>query len=209
MVVIGITGGVGAGKSRVLAYLKEAYGAVTVEMDAVGRELMEPESACYPHVLRLFPEALLADGRLDRGVIAKTVFGNPKKLAALNGVIHPAVYAECVRRMTEASKAGKPLFVMESAILVQSGYAGICQEIWYVFADREARMGRLSDSRGYSRERSENVMASQFSEEEYRTTANFLLDNSGDFEDTKKAIDRRLRLLLEWSGSAGSETSGA
>ncbi|MGX8728125.1 MAG: dephospho-CoA kinase [Lachnospiraceae bacterium] len=196
MITLGITGGVGSGKSRVLSYLYEKYQAVVVEMDQVGRELMEPSGACYEDVFALFPEALTEDGRLDRGVIAKAVFGNPERLAALNGVIHPAVRRAVAERMAFAEKEGKPLFVMESAILLEAGYADICQDIWYVYADREVRKRRLRESRGYSDERSESVMASQLSEEEYRKGCSFVLDNSGDFEATAAEIDERLLAML-------------
>ena len=230
MLVLGITGGVGSGKSRVLSYLIEQHGAVAVEMDAVGRELMEPEGACFEAVAELFPEAVVFEEaavsgkcldregvaeessgkcmdqegiaeatsykRLDRGKIAEAVFGKPERLAALNGVIHPAVRRVGAERMAEADAAGKPLFVMESAILVEAGYADICREVWYVYADAEVRKARLRQSRGYSDARTESVMASQLSEEAYMAGCDYRLDNGGDFAETAHAIDKRLKNLL-------------
>ena len=196
MIVLGITGGVGSGKSRVLSYLYEKYSAAVVETDKVGRELMEPSGACYEAVRELFPEAVRPDGQIDRGIIGNIVFADEKRLEALSGVIHPAVRKAVAESMAFAEKEGKPIFVMESAILLEAGYADICQEIWYVYADREVRLRRLSESRGYSAERSESVMASQLSEEEYRNGCGFTLDNSGDFAETAAAIDERLCFLL-------------
>ena len=80
---------------------------------------------------------------LDRGRIAEAVFGDPERLASLNAVIHPAVRRAVSERMALAEREGKALFVMESAILLESGYADICQDLWYVYADRDVRAGRL------------------------------------------------------------------
>ena len=266
MVVIGITGGVGSGKSRVLSYLYEKFSAVVVEMDQVGRELMEPGGACFEEVCRLFPEAVVRTGPdrsteerrsgtehfpkeeersgtehfpkeeeqsgtehfpkeeeqpgteclpeeasktafgcfLDRGRIAEAVFGDPERLASLNAVIHPAVRRAVSERMALAEREGKALFVMESAILLESGYADICQDLWYVYADRDVRAGRLRESRGYSDGRTESVMAAQLSEEAYTAGCTFRLNNSGDFSETAAAIDARLAFLTRF-GPPGAE----
>ena len=242
MVVIGITGGVGSGKSRVLSYLYEKFSAVVVEMDQVGRELMEPDGACFEEVCRLFPEAVVRTGPdrsteerrsgtehfpkeeeqsgteclpeegsktafgcfLDRGRIAEAVFGDPERLASLNAVIHPAVRRAVSERMALAEREGKALFVMESAILLESGYADICQDLWYVYADRDVRAGRLRESRGYSEGRTESVMAAQLSEEAYTAGCTFRLNNSGDFSETAAAIDARLAFLTRF-GPPGAE----
>ncbi|MCI8505198.1 MAG: dephospho-CoA kinase [Lachnospiraceae bacterium] len=192
MRVIGVTGGVGAGKSMVLEFLKKEHKAKLFCADEIGRELMKPDGACFAPVVRAFGEAVVkADGELDRGEIAKIVFGDEEALGRLNGIIHPAVRREIETGLEELKE--EELAVIESAILLEAGYEDICEEIWYVYAKEETRINRLMESRGYSRERCLEVMKSQMGEEELRRRATAVIENDGD----KEAVREQIQALLK------------
>ncbi len=195
MRIIGVTGGVGSGKSTVLELLRTEYGAGILEMDALGRRLMEPGEACFDAVVREFGRNfLLRDGRLDRKRLAEKVFRDEEALGALNAIVHPAVRREVERGLSAFRAEGRSLAVLESAILLEAGYREVCSEIWYVRADREVRIRRLMESRGYTRERCEAVMKNQKDQEELSAAADRILDNDGDLKELKEQIARSLSL---------------
>lgn len=184
--VIGITGGVGAGKSQVLTLLREHFGAEVILADEVGRELMEPDGSCFQPVVELFgPEVVKADGTLDRQMIAGIVFRDKEKLDRLNGIIHPAVKTEIVRR---CEKSGAEWIAVEAALLLEAHYEDICGEVWYIYADEETRRKRLRESRGYTDERIDGVMGNQLSEAEFRVRCQRVIDNSKSIDWTKEQI---------------------
>ena len=187
MRVIGVTGGVGAGKSTVLEILKDEYGARLLPADEIGRELMEPEGACFAPVIETFGKAVVgADGRLDRGKIAEIVFKDKAALERLNGIVHPGVRREIKERLhrrreeeERGEEAKEYLAVIESAILFEAGY--------------EARIRRLTESRGYTRERCLKVMESQMGEAELRRRASAVIENDGDIEQVRGQIGTLLK----------------
>ena len=193
MLKIGVTGGVGAGKSLVLSYLKEHHGARIIMLDEVGRELMQPDGACFKPVVDLFgTEVVKPDGTLDRPLIAKRMLADDDLRIKLNGIIHPAVLHETMNRIYRAEDEGVRLLVVESAILLETNYGAICDEVWYIYADVKIRAARLRASRGYDDARIRKTMEAQLSDEEFRKRADHVIDNSGDFELTRGQIDRVL-----------------
>ncbi|QNM05914.1 dephospho-CoA kinase [Qiania dongpingensis] len=195
MKIIGVTGGVGAGKSTVLEILKEDYGAGILMADEIGRELMEPEGACFAQVRDAFGEGVMKrDGTLDRGKIASAVFRDQAALKRLNGIIHPAVRKETERRLQDLEISGKEIAVIETAILFEAGYEDICDVVWYVYADEETRIQRLMKSRGYGRDKCREIMANQMPDSEFRRRSGVVIDNSGSREDIKEQIATSLSL---------------
>lgn len=193
--VIGITGGVGAGKSQVLTLLKEYFGAEIILADVVGRELMEPDGACFSAVVELFgQEVVKSDGTLDRQKIAGIIFQDKDMLEKQNAIIHPAVKAEIVRRC-ERSQA--EWIAVEAALLLEARYEDICGEVWYIYADEETRRRRLRESRGYSDERIDAVMGNQLSEAEFRAGCQRVIDNSKSIAWTKEQISCALMELKD------------
>ena len=202
--ILGITGGVGAGKSTVLAYLAQNYGAKVLELDRVAEELQQPGGACYEDMLRLLrpyaaaagreEDILLEDGKFDRKAVAALVFGDKKLLEQLNGIIHPAVreyVTDCVR-----SASPQELTVIESALLLdEERYDEMCDEIWYIYAPEEVRRERLRKSRGYSDDKITNIMNSQKSDAFFREHCEFIVDtSSNDVEIMYRQIDKGLSL---------------
>ena len=194
MKVIGITGGVGSGKSQVLSYMKERFGAVVCQADHIAWELQEPEKKCYTQIVEHFgSEILYKDGRIDRKKLGQIVFSNQEELLVLNGIMHPAVKEEILNRICDAREIGNKYFLIEAALLLEDGYKQICDEMWYIYTDEITRRFRLKESRAYSDEKIDAIIASQLSEEIFRKECQIVIDNSGDFEDTCYQIEKYMK----------------
>lgn len=183
--IIGVTGGVGAGKSTVLALLREKFGADVFLADTCAHELMEPGTRGLEQVVQALGSSFLApDGSVDKKVLAQRIFHDKEALRTMNAIIHPLVW-ETLGKRAEAS--GRSLAVIEAAVF-DTAPDGLFDEIWYVYADPECRIRRLMESRGYSREKCERIIESQASEEEYRARCSRVIDNSGSALETEKQL---------------------
>ena len=194
MKIIGITGGVGAGKSSILAYLEEAHGAIVIEADKVGHLLMAPGGACYNKIIEVFGRDLLgADQTIDRAKLGAIVFCNEERLGCLNKIVHPQVKQWIKNKIEEERLKGEcTLFVIEAALLIEDHYDEICDELWYIHTDEGIRRKRLKESRGYSDEKIAGIMANQLSPEKFRKACQAVIVNNGLLEDTYQQIDKQL-----------------
>mgnify|MGYP000130575802 CR=1 FL=1 len=175
MKTIGITGGVGAGKSTVLAYLEEKYNAFVIQADEVGHIVMAPGQECYQPVIDLFGKDVIKnDKTIDRKRVSDVVFEQPDFLSRLNGIIHPAVKRYILKSLEEH-------------------YQEFCDEVWYVHTDEEIRIQRLMKNRGYTREKSLGIIGNQASEDYFRAHTDFVVENNGNVEKTWKQIDEGVR----------------
>lgn len=192
--VIGITGGVGAGKSAVLNYIRDHYDCVIITADDMGNEVKEPGGECYDRIISLLGEDILADdGHIDRKKMAAKIYADDELLDKVNAVIHPAVIARIKRLGDEAREEGRlPYFFIEAALLIETGFGDYVDEMWYIYADMSVRRQRLRESRGYDDVRIDGIMDSQLSDEEYRAGSDVVIDNSGEFSDTARQIDKYL-----------------
>lgn len=193
---IGITGGVGAGKSRVLAYIGQKDKVEVVLTDQVAKELMEPGGACYEGIISMMDqrgidraEYLKEDGTLDRPGLAKVLFRNDAIREELNAYVHPAVKREVLRRMENAKERKMQWFFVEAALLIEEHYDALCDELWYIYASYETRKARLKESRGYSDEKIDRIISSQQSEDVFRKYCKVWINNDGDFAKTIEEID--------------------
>ena len=195
MKIIGITGGIGSGKSTVLKLLREKYQAYIVEADKVAHELMEPGQEAYEKIKETVPETIFnADGRINRTTLGNLVFQNPDWLNRLNGIVHPAVKTWILNEIGQQKQNHIcKLFVIEAALLIEDGYAEICDEIWYVYAEESVRVKRLMESRGYSLDKCRAVMQNQSEEAYYRKNTSDRIDNSLTFAETEKQVDALLK----------------
>lgn len=191
---IGITGGIGAGKTEILNYIGKHYKCEIYLADEVAHRVKEPGTDCHRKLLALLgTDILTGEGQIDRRRMADRIFSSPELLAKTNEILHPAVRVYLLERLREAREAGETeLFFVEAALLIECGYGGLVDEMWYVHADREVRRARLRASRGYSEERIEGIMSKQLSEEAFRESCDFIIDNSGSLEDSCRQIDRKL-----------------
>ena len=195
--IIGITGGIGAGKSTVLEYLCREYKAKVIQADEVGHQVMEPATEVYGAVLELFGSHILsADKKIDRKKLSAIVFENPSLLEQLNGIVHPAVREHIKETIAGWEEEGAALGLVESALPLEAGLDTLCDEVWYIYADREVRIQRLMEYRHETRQKVENVMRRQLSEEEFRAHSDFTVDNSRGFDKTKRQMEQRLKEKL-------------
>lgn len=193
MKIIGITGGVGAGKSAILSYLKNTYHAKVLLADEAANELKNPGQPCYRKIIDLLGEDILsADGRIDNKKMAEAMFGSEEKRAAVGAVIHPAVREVILRSIEEAAGAGTAFFFLEAALLIEEHYDEVVDEMWYIYTCDETRRKRLRESRGYSDEKIAAIMSSQLTDAQFRAACDFVIDNSDTFEETKRQIDRKM-----------------
>lgn len=194
MKVIGITGGVGSGKSKVLEYLKDAYGAVICQMDETARALQKKGTRCFERIVEAFGTGILdGQGELDRAALGSIVFADEEKLAQLNGIVHPEVICQVEQDIRSKAEEGRKLYVVEAALLPDVGKE-LCDELWYIYTDENVRRERLKASRGYTDDKISQMIASQPEEERFRASCGVVIDNSGDFENTKKQIGDNLQL---------------
>lgn len=195
MKVLGITGGVGAGKSTVLAYLSERYQARVIQADWAAHVLEQPGQECYRRIVDAFGKEILGtDGAIDRRLLGSIVFSGRESLEKLNGIVHPAVREYIIQEIRKERLAGMaPFMVIEAALLIEAHYDEICDEIWYVRAGEETRRKRLMESRGYTAEKAGEIMQNQLSDALFLEHCQFVVDNSSDFiENTYGQIDRGL-----------------
>lgn len=199
MKVIGVTGGVGAGKSLILNFIKDNYNAQIILADELSKELCKKGMPCFKPLIELLGnEVVGSDGEIDRGVMASKIFQNEELLSKVNGIIHPAVRISILSKIDELKRSGKIDFlIIEAALLIECGYREIVDELWYIYTDESVRKKRLKESRGYSDEKIESIIKSQLSEEEFRRNSDFEIDNSGDREKSFEKIRERLGELHE------------
>lgn len=198
MRIIGITGGVGAGKSQILSYIKNSCHCGIILADEVAHKVKEPGQPCYEGLIRLLgEEILLPDGQIDKKVMAEKIFGDDRILKQVNELIHPAVKVYILSEIEKSRREGVLDFLfIEAALLIEEGYGSIVDELWYIYAKEEVRRKRLKDSRAYSEEKITGILKKQLSEEEYRKHCSVVIDNSGSLQETYEQIDRKLEEYL-------------
>ena len=194
MKVIGITGGVGAGKSEILSYLKEHCNCRILMADRLAEELEQPGQDCYDQLLALLGrEILQEDGRIDRKKMAARVFADKSLLEAVNAMIHPAVKQAILQIIRDEKEAARRDYLfIEAALLIEDGYAEIVDELWYIHTEEKVRRQRLKASRGYTDEKIDSILSEQLSEEEFYGHCHYVIENSGSLESVYEQLDKKL-----------------
>lgn len=191
MKFVGITGGVGAGKTEILNFLAGQDGIEVMLADEIAHDLMEPGMACNRRLQELFAadSVFEADGTIRRNRMAEVIFSDDIKREALNRIVHPAVKDYVTERCKKERESGKlRILVLEAALLIEEGYDKICDELWYIYTTEANRKLRLMKSRGYSEEKVEQIFQSQLSEETYRKYCKIVIDNNGSKEDAIRQV---------------------
>ncbi len=183
--IIGITGGVGAGKSSVLDILQHKFEARVILADLVAHDLMEPGMEGLARVTEALGTSFIQeDGTVDRKALAEIIFHDEKALQTMNSIIHPMVWETS---QNEALDCEESLVIVEAAVF-DTAPSGLFDEMWYVYTSKENRIARLMESRGYTREKCESIIAKQDSEDQYRARCQRVIDNNGTAEETEKQI---------------------
>ena len=192
--IIGITGGVGAGKSAILDYIGESYNARVIFSDNVANDIKKKGYPAYDELIRILGKDILdEEGEIDKKKMAAAIFGDEKLLTAVNNILHPAVNTFIINIIDSEREKGELDFVfVEAALLIENGYKRFVDELWYVYADEDTRRRRLKVSRGYSDEKIDNIFDSQLDDKTFRENADFVIDNSGALDNAKKQIDNKI-----------------
>ena len=191
--ILGVTGGVGCGKSTVLSILKEHYDAEIFMADDVGHEVFEKSTACYIDIVSHFGERIMDDdGNIRRDALADIIFNDVHEKEFLDDIVHPYVMkrikesiAAWKERIDEIDKfdSGLHLFVLETALMFESGADKFCDELWGIFTEEDQRIDRLVTTRGYSEEKARSIFSAQLSESYLRRYCNrVILNNSSKSE---------------------------
>lgn len=190
---VGLTGGIGSGKSTVARMLADA-GFAVVDADQIAREIMEPGSPVLDEVAREFGADLIGPGgALNRGELARRAFASREQTARLNAITHPAIRAESERRFAAAAVAGEPAVVYDMPLLVDLGLDKDMDLTVVVDVDVEERVRRLVATRGLDEADARARIAQQVDEATRRAAADVIIDNNGP----KEALEPQVRELIE------------
>ncbi len=191
---IGITGGVGAGKTEILKYIKRHYKCEIHLADETAHQVKRAGTECFSRLVELLGgEIVGADGEIDKAAMADKIFADPKLLDKVNAIVHPAVREYLLDKLGQARENPElELFFVEAALLIEAGYRELVDEMWYIYADESVRRRRLKSARGYGNEKITRIMGSQLTEEEFRRASDFVIDNSGALEDSYRQINKKL-----------------
>ena len=192
--VIGLTGGAGSGKSYVAGILESVCKVCHINTDQISRLQMQKGGCVYLKVLNQFgPEFLDDEGEINRKKLGEYIFQRPEELAVLNAITHPPVKEEVRHIIMEAGNSGYDVILLESALLIEAGYKEICDEIWYVYANRKTRKKRLQETRGYSEARVHDMFRSQKTDQFFREHADYVIENNvREAEGLKVQLRRRV-----------------
>ncbi|NLG04533.1 MAG: dephospho-CoA kinase [Clostridia bacterium] len=197
MKIIGITGGVGAGKTEVLSLIKRNCKCKIVLADELANSLKEPGQSCYEKVVELLGTTVLdPDGTINKKRMAERIFRKDAHalLEQVNQIIHPMVRQEILALIQEETERKcVDYFFIEAALLLEDGYREICDEIWFIKTDRTIREKRLIESRGYSKEKIMQIMEKQFDDQTFEQLCDEVINNSEDLIHT----EHQIKLLIQ------------
>ncbi|NUR74278.1 MAG: dephospho-CoA kinase [Hamadaea sp.] len=199
MLFVGLTGGIGSGKSSVAARLGE-LGAIVIDSDRLAREVVEPGTDGHAEVVARFGAGVLAaDGSIDRAALAAKIFGDADARKALEAIIHPRVRA----RTAELASAAPPdaVVVNDVPLLIEAGLAGAYQLVVVVLADEDIRVARLVAARGMTEAEARARIAAQATDEQRRAVADVLIVNEGTLDDLRSQVDKAWPRLVAAAAS--------
>ncbi|HZD67839.1 MAG TPA: dephospho-CoA kinase [Actinomycetes bacterium] len=187
MLLVGLTGGIGSGKSTVSGMLAER-GAEIIDADRIAREVVMPGTSAWCKIRDHFgPQVLFPDGSIDRQTLAGIVFGDPGKLALLNEITHPAIFQRIADRL-EAARDRDVIVVLDAALLIETGLAQRVDMLVVTHSPKEIQVERLA-AQGMSPTHAKARMAAQLTPEEQVSRADIVIENSGPLEDLARQVD--------------------
>lgn len=194
MKLVGLTGGVGSGKSTVAGMLRE-LGAEVIDADEAAHAVYEPGTRGFDAVVREFGNEYVRDGRIDRARLGELVFMDPDALRRLNAIVHPLVREWMADRTVEAVERGAHVVVQDVPLLFENGLEPLFSSVVLVYVPEAMQVQRLVGGRGFTEERARAVMAAQMPIEEKRRRATHVIDNSGPREETRAQVEELWKRL--------------
>lgn len=194
MKVIGITGGIGSGKSQVAKILIDSHGAYFLNTDRIAKEQMEVGGVSYAGVVDYFGSSILTkDGSIDRKKLSEIVFQDKEKLTQLNDLTHPRVLEAVRKELVSLRKTGEvPYVIIETALMIEAGFDFLCDEVWYVYTPEVIRRERLRKERNYSDQKIDSIFDSQSKEDDFRKRFTKVIENTSDIHD----LERQVKITL-------------
>jgi dephospho-CoA kinase len=186
--LVGLTGGVGSGKSTVAAILRE-LGAAVVDADEASHAVYEPGTPGFAAVVREFGDSFVRDGRIDRKALGELVFRDADALQRLNAIVHPLVRDWMALRTAEAVERGAEVVVQDVPLLFENGLDELFPTVVLVWVPSEVQVERLVGGRGFTPERAREVIAAQMPIDEKRGRATHVIDNTGTLESTRAQVE--------------------
>lgn len=194
--VIGLTGGIASGKSTVSSLLK-GLGAYIIDVDEVGRDVVEIGEKAYNEIVDYFGnEILLPDGEINRKALGHIVFSDKNKLNKLNSITHPHIIDRVKEVIAECKSKGIKVIVVDAAILIEMGLHTLCDIVWLVRVDRNTQLHRLMERDNYSYEEASNRIKAQFSDEKKSQFADVIIDNTGSLEELEAEVKRQWSIII-------------
>jgi len=191
--IIGVTGITGSGTSTVTALLSEIFGGFVICADKLAHEVMLKGQPAYDKVLDNFgKEVLDCSGEINRKALGAKVFGNRKKLAVLESIIHPEVIAKTHELLAQA--VGFPFSVIDAPLLIESGMHKICHWVWLVTADNDIRLQRIQSRDGIDRETAVRRLKSRTGDDFLRPYAHAIIENNSDIVSLRQVVERNIML---------------
>jgi dephospho-CoA kinase len=187
--LIGLTGGVGSGKSTVADMLRE-LGAEVVDADEASHAVYEPDTPGFAAVVREFGDDFVRDGRIDRQRLGTLVFGDADARHRLNAIVHPLVREWMAARTAEAAMRGAKVVIQVVPLLFENGLERLFSTIVLVYVPEELQVERLVKGRGLTPERAKAMIAAQMPIDEKRRLVHHVIDNSGSMEKTRAQVDQ-------------------
>jgi dephospho-CoA kinase len=201
VITVGLTGGIGSGKSAVSALLAER-GAVVIDADLVAREVVEPGTPALARLIEEFgPQVLQPDGSLDRAALADLVFADDGARARLNAIVHPVIGERTAELLDQARAAGARVVVHDVPLLVENGLAPMYDAVVVVAASPQTQLARLTGPRGMDREQARQRIAAQAPLEDKLAVATHVVRNDGPLEELAPQVDRLWRELASLGDS--------
>lgn len=200
MRTIGITGGIGSGKSELLAYIQGKYRCQVIRSDEAAHELEMPGNVCYKPLIDLLGNDILNDdGMINPHIMAQKIFSDKTLLEGVNGIVHPAVREYLLDKIKSSSlekdddgRERYDFLFIEAALLIEERYDLVLDELWYIYAECDVRRKRLKESRAYSDEKIDSIFDRQLSDEKFREKCKVVIDNSGTLLEAYRQIDEKL-----------------
>jgi len=188
MFVIGITGGVGSGKSLVAKFLSKKYNAKLLIADELGHVVIKPGTPGYDKVIDMFGKGILGrDGSINRKKLADIIFNDDNARSGLNSIIHPEVMLY-IENYINSRKGQEGYIILETAIMYETGCDKLCDETWYIHVPADIRIKRLSGNRGYTEEKSRSIIAKQKPDSFFIERAGRIIENSGKIKDLENEL---------------------
>lgn len=190
MLVIGLTGSIGSGKSTVRDVLARK-GALIIDADAIGHEVYRPGMPAWKDIVAAWGEGVLLPTRdVDRKKLGAIVFQDPQELQRLNGIVHPRMWDLIQQRLAEARKKSVPVVVFEAAILFESGWEVLVDEVWCVTSSEEVAIKRLAARNGLTAEQVRARMRNQLPVDEKARRSQVVIENNGALKDLEAAVEK-------------------